>query len=329
MNLLQIVSEAEEPLSATQKSKQCTAELHFTQRLLRALTSFGVLQRSLQENGVPSYTSTSLCDTFASEIGAASMRCWFDFFSPGMMLMPSQLQQNGHKSFRTSEDNVYSRAHGQPGRSTWDILGASPQQKDWGTLVAEYTQNHKDWLDFYPVEERLVRGALQGEDEVFMIDVGGCTGSQALALQRRFSNIPGSIVVVDLPAAFPAADSRPSDLEFVPHDFFTPLPSKLHGARLYYLRYIGRDWPQHRWTSILQNVRVAMSPGYSKLIIHDLILPDEPSQIVAVQDLVLMGHGGGEERDKVRHREAIETAGLRVCRIWDPKDGVSEGIIEC
>lgn len=329
MTLLRVVTEAAGPLSATQISQRCHAELHFTQRLLRTLNSFGVLERSISTDGTPTYSPTSICHTFAGQTGAASMRCWFDFFTPGFMLMPSQLKANGHKSFNSPDDNVYSRANGQPGRTTWDVLAESPYQQDWGTLVAEYTQNHKDWLDFYPVEDHLIHGAREDFDATSMVDVGGCTGSQALAFLQRFPSAPGRTIILDLPDVLPPPHARVDNLEYHPHDFFTPLPSHLDGARFYYLRYIGHDWPQGSWVKILQNVRVAMTPGYSKLIIHDLILPEEPSQTVAVQDLLLMGHGGGEDRDEARHRSAIEAADLRVCGIWDPRDGVSEVILEC
>ena len=104
----------------------------------------------------------------------------------------------------------------------------------------------------------------------------------------------------------------------------------MHGARLYYMRYISHDWSETSLRTILEHIRDAMAPGYSRLIIHDWIVPEKNVPLfMAIQDLNMMCLGGGEERTEARFRKCTEAAGLTVSGIWDPKDGLSEGVIEC
>lgn len=46
------------------------------------------------------------------------------------------------------------------------------------------------------------------------------------------------------------------------------------GARVYFFHHILHDWPDKECVSILENVIKAMVPGYSKLLIHELIVPE-------------------------------------------------------
>jgi hypothetical protein len=62
----------------------------------------------------------------------------------------------------------------------------------------------------YPVEERLGNG-LQGDPEtVFMVDVGGGHGNQAITLKRTFPHLPSRFVVQDLAMEIPT--ERPTDV---------------------------------------------------------------------------------------------------------------------
>ena len=73
-----------------------------------------------------------------------------------------------------------------------------------------------------------------------------------------------------------------------------------------------------------------MTPGYSKLLINDWVLPEEDAGILMTSmDLNMMAVFGGEERSEKRHREYIEAAGLKITRVWDLRDGITEAVIEC
>jgi hypothetical protein len=72
-----------------------------------------------------------------------------------------------------------------------------------------------------------------------------------------------------------------------------------------------------------------MEPGYSRLLIHDAVMPAmHPPVYMTTLDMAVMSGGGGAERTEAVHRETIEAAGFRVVAVHHPGDGLSESIIE-
>lgn len=57
------------------------------------------------------------------------------------------------------------------------------------------------------------------------------------------------------------------------HNFSTAQPSTARGARAYYLHSIIHDWDDMDAGRILGHIRDALIPGYSKLLINDVIIP--------------------------------------------------------
>jgi len=73
----------------------------------------------------------------------------------------------------------------------------------------------------------------------------------------------------------------------------------------------------------------AMTPGYSKLLIHDMIIPDQGASIFAAElDMTMMAFNGGLERTKVQWRALLNSVGLQGVEFWDPVDEDGDGIIE-
>lgn len=87
-----------------------------------------------------------------------------------------------------------------------------------------FNDDHRDWLDIYPVEERLAIGAEPSPEAVMMVDVGGRHGKQAINLKRKFPHLPGKFVVQDLLQGFPAEKS--GDVEYMVYDFRAEQPIK-------------------------------------------------------------------------------------------------------
>jgi hypothetical protein len=70
-----------------------------------------------------------------------------------------------------------------------------------------------------------------------------------------------------------------------------------------------------------------MVPGYSKLLIHELILPDTgAAEIQARFDLVMMTFNGGMERSKSQWTKLLNDAGFVNITLWEHLD--HDGIIE-
>jgi len=72
-----------------------------------------------------------------------------------------------------------------------------------------------------------------------------------------------------------------------------------------------------------------MTPGYSKLFVHELITPARnPSSWVVTQDFNMMTLCATLERTEEQWVELLAEAGLTVVKVYRAPDGVSEGVIE-
>jgi len=81
-------------------------------------------------------------------------------------------------------------------------------------------------VGFYPVPELVMD--LKESDDVLLVDVGGSLGHDLSEFQRKWPDMPGRLVLQDLPAVVEQAQSMSLHprVEVMPHDFFTEQPVK-------------------------------------------------------------------------------------------------------
>jgi hypothetical protein len=77
---------------------------------------------------------------------------------------------------------------------------------------------------------------------------------------------------------------------------------------------------------MLEHIRDATTPGYSKLIVYDLILPDMgASKTQARLDIAMMRTNSGVERSACEFTELLESAGFKGgVWNWPDRDGIVE-----
>ncbi|KAI9654281.1 MAG: hypothetical protein M1831_005446 [Alyxoria varia] len=157
--------------------------------------------------------------------------------------------------------------------------------------------------------QHLVAGYAWGDvpEGGIVVDVGGSTGSAAIALAEAFTGL--EFIVQDLPSN--ADNGRKSLAElnspdigsrvkFQAHDFTRPEP--VQGADVYLLRMILHDWPDDEAAEILRHIFAAMRTR-SRLLIMDTVLPAPRSVPVSVErnarvrDLFMMQAFNSGERD--------------------------------
>lgn len=72
-----------------------------------------------------------------------------------------------------------------------------------------------------------------------------------------------------------------------------------------------------------------MLPGYSKLLIHDMIIPERgASTFHAILDMAMMAFNAGMERTEGQWRELLGRAGFEVVKFWLPAQEDADGIVE-
>ena len=109
----------------------------------------------------------------------------------------------------------------------------------------------------------------------------------------------------------------PTEIQRNAHDFFTPQPESNRGARAYYLHSIIHDYDDSHALKILQHLKDAMLPGYSKLLIHDVLIPPrEASRRDTSVDVHMMAKLGGRERTEDMLLGLVKRLGFHVRKIW-------------
>lgn len=95
---------------------------------------------------------------------------------------------------------------------------------------------------------------------------------------------------------------------------------------------IMHDWPDHVCKSILTRVVEAMRPGYSKLLINDVVIPSMGAHWEnTAGDMLMMTQLSALERTEAQWYQLIEGSGLglKIKKIWLCGLPGVEGLIEC
>ena len=99
------------------------------------------------------------------------------------------------------------------------------------------------------------------------------------------------------------------------------------------MHQIAHDYDDETLLKILRAIVPAMKPGYSKILINDLVLPDQGAHwFAASMDLIMMETMCARERTHAQFSELIEKVGggLRVDKIWASSAvGMLDGLAEC
>ncbi|ETS75034.1 hypothetical protein PFICI_13518 [Pestalotiopsis fici W106-1] len=184
-------------------------------------------------------------------------------------------------------------------------------------------RNHKmDWTQVYDTT-RLTEGAnLQddsnkGNPAPLLVDVGGAHGLDSARFLAKHPELPaGAVVLQDLPDVIEKHIRQELDerITRMPYDFFTPQP--VRGARAYFFHAVPHDWPDADCVRIFENVKAAMTKGYSKLIIYEIVLPAQgASSMMTTMDLQLMACTSGLERTEEHWRKLLGGMGFQVVSI--------------
>ena len=82
------------------------------------------------------------------------------------------------------------------------------------------------WIEWFPVEQNVLRGAKEDSDAVLVVDVAGGRGHDLEAFRRRFPDAKGRMVLQDLPSVISDINGLDSRIESMAHDMFLPQPIK-------------------------------------------------------------------------------------------------------
>lgn len=94
------------------------------------------------------------------------------------------------------------------------------------------------------------------------------------------------------------------------------------GARAYFLHQILHDYSDATCLQILRQIIPAMQPGRSKILINELVLPDQGANwFTTTLDLGVLNTLAARERTESEFRELFKEVGLEVRGIWKHPQG--------
>lgn len=153
---------------------------------------------------------------------------------------PEYFKQHGYKNPSDGTDSPFQYAYDCKGVGFFDYFVRAPEMgRRFGSMMTAWSVGRPRWMQeaYYPVQERLVKGSKQDDnddDAVFLVDVGGGRGHDLEGLKQAHPNIKGRLILQDRPEVVSLAELSPG-LEKMVHDFNTPQPIK--GRYFKYFNY--------------------------------------------------------------------------------------------
>lgn len=198
-------------------------------------------------------------------------------------------------------------------KNYFEFLQDQPKyQNAFNTVMTlAHRRRGRNWFDFFPVEEKL---QVEDAERPVLVDVGGSQGGDIRAFHARFPDLPGRLVLQDLPEVVNAAGDLPAAIERQGYDFFQEQPVK--HAKAYFLRTILHDWPDKQALQILQRVKEAMGPD-SLLLLNETVLPESQVPLASAQaDFMMMCTFASLERTEKQFESLLDRAGFELARTW-------------
>ena len=120
---------------------------------------------------------------------------------------------------------LFQYAHGTD--VIFGLLEKNPEQKQAfdDYMASRRGANLPQWFEIYPAAEKFAN-AIQDPTASLMVDVGGGPGQELIRFKEKYPDIPGRLVLQDLPLTLRRIDKLPEGIESMEYDFFTPQPVK-------------------------------------------------------------------------------------------------------
>jgi hypothetical protein len=148
-------------------------------------------------------------------------RTSLDTIFPALSIMPSYFTNLG-LTHPAQVEGIFQQAHSTD-KSFFEFLYSRPRSAEQLHHAMDgFQQGQARWFDpgFYPVAESLITGAdTTDPDAVFLVDVGGSTGHDIARFHQRHPDVPGRLVLQDLPEVVENLDLG-SGIEVLGRDFF-------------------------------------------------------------------------------------------------------------
>ncbi|KAI0430917.1 sterigmatocystin 8-O-methyltransferase [Xylaria sp. FL1042] len=320
MNIIEHIVQTSGPITSDKLAELSGAEELLISRILRVIASVGLVANV----GDRTWQATPVTKAIAFEGVSAGYRMIEEMVTGAAVKAPKYLRETGYRCPTDPSDGFMQYAF-QTKLSSFELFHSIPWvMENFNKFMGSSMGARQIWTDWYPMQEQLIDGL--DPKTPLLVDIGGGWGHDILAFHHKYPS-KGKLILQDSPDIVKNKREFPDGVEAMSYDFFTEQPVK--GARAYFYHHILHDWSDYKCEEILQSVRNAMKPGYSKLYIHEMIVPDaQASAYVAMLDMTMMCFNAGMERTARQWKELLARVGLEVVKVWTPPEDGAGGIVE-
>ncbi|KAA8644045.1 hypothetical protein EYZ11_004480 [Aspergillus tanneri] len=285
-------------------------DVFLLQRILRHLAATNVLDNPAEGQ----YRQTAFSEALLQPVFGEWITYLYDATIPCFHKAPEYLASTGYQNPTDPKNGIFQYTKGFMG-NLFEYYDAHPEEgRSFNNVMGGVMANQAGMLDIYPYGN-LIDPTRDDATTPVLVDVGGNVGHDINKLLSLYPQLAPRLVLQDRNDVVRRARC-PSNVTVMAHDFFTPQPVK--GARSYYLHGVIHDWADKEARQILCHLRDAMTKGYSKLLVHDHILPERSAHPQATAyDLTMMVKVSAFERTESMWKELLRSVGFNTITIWN------------
>ncbi|RDL36122.1 Uncharacterized protein BP5553_06734 [Venustampulla echinocandica] len=309
-------------MSAEELAKKLGVDEALLVRLMRV-----VIPTFFEEPRPEVYTHTPNSLVYLEPPLRANFKMMYDEICVASTKMSEFFKKNGYLNPISRSNNPYTYAHDTHGLSMFEFLLQDPVRfKNFNEAMQARSSQTSLPYDLFPFKNKL--GEMETTDEtVLLVDVGSGIGQATLAIREACRESRGKMVMQDQREVIEGiAGPLPTGVMGMAHNFFKPQPVK--GALFYYIHRCLHDWPDSDCLVILQHLAAAMTPGVSRLLISEIVMPRGPVDIQTAWSDINMLTFSGMERSEKQWRDLLDSAGLSIAFVHGDGGGCWFRVLE-
>jgi len=142
---------------------------------------------------------------------------------PAIQSAPAFISQNGYTCPVDHRNGIAQFAF-KTGKTGFEYIESIPSlANDFHRFMGHTMGARQYWVDWYPVESRILNGATT--DKPLFVDIGAGRGHDIVAFKKKYPH-EGGLIWEDLPGLTKEIANLDTDIEIVEYDFFTKQPIK-------------------------------------------------------------------------------------------------------
>ncbi|KAI0411568.1 S-adenosyl-L-methionine-dependent methyltransferase [Xylaria grammica] len=256
-------------------------------RLLRYMASLGLIG----EAGINLFEANETCRKLATPEGVITLTHFWDNGMPLWQIIPEFLRKHNYQDVTDGRATVFHSAF-KTDEELYEWFHQNPvHQESSFKFMALQKATRGVWFDKFPIP----REARSWDPNMpVWVDIGGNVGHYCRLFKERFPEVPGRVILQDIPLTIEKALRTPG-VENMSHDFFEEQPIKAMTAE-------------------------------SVLLINDMVVLDSKVPAwAAFLDIMMMAFCGAQERTTKEWADLLGGAGLSVkeCTVYDTEQCLS------